>query len=55
VPETSTRNELDYAPEPNTVRITPLIFADAAWPCKTANGQYNSVDLSSAKLAGVLD
>jgi hypothetical protein len=27
----------------------------AAWPCKTANGQYNSVDLSGAKLAGVLD
>jgi hypothetical protein len=25
VPEKSTRNELDYAPEPNTVRITPLI------------------------------
>jgi hypothetical protein len=22
VPETSTRNELDYAPEPNTVRTT---------------------------------
>ena len=25
MPEKSTRNELDYAQEPNTVRITPLI------------------------------
>jgi hypothetical protein len=29
--------------------------SDAAWPCKTANGQYNSLDLSRAKLARLLN
>jgi hypothetical protein len=29
-----------------------LDHSDAAWHCKTANGQYNSADLNRDKLAG---
>jgi hypothetical protein len=45
VPEKSTRNELDYA-DCSQIQL---------WPCKTYNGQYNSVDLAPCHTCKVLD